>query len=81
MKASIIMIAVLVGMYILQSLSLMAPDYELMGLISITHYFDPYDILKFGDIDMAGVLVLISVTAVCLTIAMIYFEHRDIAVS
>jgi len=52
-----------------------------MGLISITHYFNPYDILKFGDIDVAGVLVLVSVTAVCLIIAMIYFERRDIAVS
>jgi len=81
MKASIIMIAILVGMFIFESISLMIPDYENMGLISITHYFNPYDILKFGKVDVAGVIVLFAVIFSCLIAAMIYLEHRDIAVS
>ena len=81
MKASIIMIAILTGMFIFESISLMIPDYENMGLISITHYFNPYDILKLGKVDVVGVIVLIAVIFSCLIAAMIYFEHRDIAVS
>lgn len=81
MKASIIMIAVLVGMYIFESISLMIPDYEKLGLISITHYFNPYDLLKYGKIDTVGVIVLLVVTCICLISAMIYFNNKDIAVS
>ena len=81
MKASIIMIAIIVGMFVFESISLMIPDYEAIGSISITHYFNPYDTLKFGHVNVAGVLVLISVITVCLVISMIYFEHRDIAVT
>lgn len=80
MKASILMIALIVGMYIFNSISLMIPDYESMGYISITHYFNPYDTLKFGEIDAVGVIVLSVVTIWCLIIAMIYFDHKDIAV-
>ena len=81
MKASITMIAILFGMYIIYSLSLMSPDYEFMGSLSINKYFDTFDVLKFGDVDIAGVFVYIGITTACLIIAMIYFEHRDIAVT
>lgn len=80
MKASIVMIAILVGMYVINSLSLMTPDYEFMGSFSIYQYFDTFKVLKFGEIDMAGVLVFISIITACLVVAMIYFEHKDIPV-
>lgn len=80
MKASIIMIAVLVGMYIINSLSLMSPDYEFMGYFSIYRYFDTFEVLKFGEVDMAGVFVFIGVITACLVVSMIYFEHKDIPV-
>ena len=81
MKASIIMIAILVGMFIFESISLMIPDYKNMGYVSVTHYFKSYDILKFGEVNIADVIVLFAVITACLTVAMIYFEHRDIAIS
>lgn len=81
MKASIIMIAIIVGMFVFQSISLMAPDFENMGYLSITHYFNPYDILKNGDVDMVGIIVLFVIMAQCLIFAMLYFEHKDINVS
>jgi ABC-2 type transport system permease protein len=81
MKASIITIAILVGMFIFNSIGHMIPDYKNMTLISINNYFDPYSILKFGEVDIANVIVLVVVITVCLIIAMIYFEHKDIAVS
>ena len=81
MKSSIIMISILVGMFVLNSLSLMAPDYEFMGSFSFLHYFDTFKVLKFGEVDVAGIFVFITVTIVCLVAAMIYFEYRDIAIS
>jgi len=81
MKASIFLIAILIGMFVFRSISLMIPDYENLGLISISNYFNPYDILKSGKVDMIGIIVLIVVITFSLIAAMIYFEHRDIAIS
>ena len=81
MKSSIIMISILVGMFVLNSLSLTAPDYEWIGSFSFLHYFDTYTILKFGEVDIVGISVFIIVTIICLVTSMIYFEYRDINVS
>ena len=81
MKASIIMIAIIVGMYIFETISLMIPDYKSMGLVSLTHYFDPSDTLMAGTIDGVGVVVLIVVILECLLVSMFVFERRDINVS
>ncbi|MEF8847853.1 MAG: ABC transporter permease subunit [Candidatus Thermoplasmatota archaeon] len=78
MKASITMIAIIMGMYIFESLSQMIPDYEAMGYLSITHYYNPYDTLKYGDVDVPGMIVLLLIAMWTMIIAMIYFEHRDI---
>ena len=81
MKSSIIMIAILVGMFVLNSLSLTVPDYEWIGSLSFLNYFDTYTVLQFGEIDFVGISVLIGVTVICLVASMIYFEYRDINVS
>ncbi len=78
MKSSITMMAVIVGMFILDSVSQTVQDYKNLGLISLKHYYSPYDALKFGEIDVAGTIVLFVVTIQVLVIAMIYFEHKDI---
>ena len=78
MKASILMIAIIVGMYIVESLSLMIPEYKYMGYISLTHYYNPYNILKFGKVDLVGVIVLITVIIECILVAMLYFDRRDL---
>ena len=80
MKASIVMIAIIVGSYMFHSISLMTPDYESLGYISLNHYFNPYDCLKLGEVNIEGMLVLFSITVVCLVISLIYFEHKDIRV-
>ncbi len=81
MKASIVLIAILVGMFVLNSLSLMTPEYEWIGSFSLLHYFDPYSVLQFGQVDGGGVLVFLGITAACLIGSMLYFERRDIAIS
>jgi ABC-2 type transport system permease protein len=81
MKASIITIAIILGMYIFESISLLLPDYEFMGYISLTHYFVPADILIEGNVDVLGVGVLSLVAILCLIAAMLYFDYRNIVVS
>lgn len=80
MKAAIVMIAIIVGMYIIESISQMTTNYEAIGYASLNRYFNPYDALKFGEVDISGVLVLIAVTIVCLAASLIYFEHKDIQI-
>ena len=81
MKAAIFTIAILIGMFVLRSISLMIPDYESLGYASLTHYFNPADILIEGEVDPVGVIVLVTVMLISLIVAMLYFEHRDIAVT
>jgi ABC-2 type transport system permease protein len=80
MKASITFIALLMGMYFIDMMSKTVPDYKSIGVISITHYFVPYDTLKYGEFNIGSALVLMCVTTVCMIISMIYFEHKDITV-
>jgi len=81
MKASIVMIAVIVGMFIFESISVMTPDYESLGYISLTHYFNPYDTLKLGNVDFVGLVVLCVVIIECMLFTMFIFERKDINVS
>ncbi len=80
MKSSIFMIALLVGMFFLEYISHFAQNAEIIGKFSLTHYYKPYDALKFGEVDVSGVLVLIAVAVVCVAASLIYFEHKDIKV-
>lgn len=80
MKASIVMMAVVVAMYVFDSIAEMIPDYEFLGYISLKHFFKPYDVLKFGEIDGVGTGVLLVVTLVALLGAVFYFEYKDIKV-
>ena len=78
MKASVVMMAIVVAMFIFDSISEMIPDYETLGLISLKHYFQPYNALKLGQIDATANLILIIVTIIALIAAMFYFDWKDI---
>ena len=80
MKSSIFLIAILIGMYFINMISLLTPDMEFLGYLSMNHYFDTFIVLNNGEIDISGVLVLICVITFCLVTSMIYFEHKDIEV-
>jgi len=80
MKASIVMMAIVVAMFVLDSIAQMIPDYEILGQFSLKHYFQPYPALKLGEIDLAANGVLILVTIVAIFIAMFYFDYKDITV-
>lgn len=80
MKAAIVMIVIVFASYFTEMIGKMVGN-EVMRLFSLKHYFESYDILKFGKIDGIGVLILFVITIQILIITMIYFEHRDINVS
>jgi ABC-type transport system involved in multi-copper enzyme maturation permease subunit len=80
MKSSIITMAIVVGMFILDSIAQMIPDYEYIGYLSLKNYYKPYDSLKFGEVYVEGLVVLIIFTVVVLIATMIYFEHKNIEV-
>lgn len=78
MKASIVTMAIVVAMFIFDSIAEMIPDYEALGLISLKHYFKPYDALKLGEIDLVGNGVLLLVCLFALIAAIFYFDWKDI---
>lgn len=80
MKASITAMGIVVAMYVIESLSLLAPEVEDMGLMSIAHYFDPSELLINGELDVLDPIILAIVTAVSLSIAVVHFEERDLEV-
>jgi len=80
MKASIITMALVVVMYIFDSIAELIPDYESLGIISMKHYFNPYDALKFGEVDTVGTSILLVVTVVILLAAVFYFDYKDIKI-
>ncbi len=80
MKASIVVMAIIIGSYILETLSLLAPEFENLGLISLTHYYNPADTLLQGNVDVMGSLVLIAITIGCLLAAIWHFGRRDIRI-
>jgi hypothetical protein len=65
-------------MFIFDSIAEMIPDYEALGLISLKHYFQPYNALKLGEINLTANLVLILVTVIALIAAVFYFDWKDI---
>jgi ABC-2 type transport system permease protein len=80
MKSSIFMIALIIGMFFMEYISHFAIDAGNIGLVSLTHYYKPYDALKSGTVDFNGVIVLSSVTIISLIISVIYFDRKDIKV-
>lgn len=78
MKASITAMGVVVGMYLLESISNLTPNLEKIGLLSIINYYDPSDLLILGKFDITGSIVLTGVTIVGLVAAVLYFDWRDI---
>lgn len=78
MKASVVTMAIVVAMFIFDSIAEMIPDYEALGLISLKHYFKPYDALKLGEIDLFANGVLLLVCLFALIAAIFYFDWKDI---
>lgn len=80
-RANVLAIGVVSGMYIMEILSLISEKYAALGKISVIHYYDPGEILVHHTIEITDVVILLIMTAMLLTAAVLYFEKRDIAIS
>jgi ABC-2 type transport system permease protein len=78
MKASVVTMAIVVAMFIFDSIAEMIPDYETLGLFSLKHYFKPYNALKLGEVDIFGNVILLLVMIIGISAAIFYFEYKDI---
>jgi len=80
MKASIITMAIVVAMFIFDSIAQLTPDFEVLGYLSLKHYFNAYDALKFGEIDGGGTGMLLLVIMIMMIASIWYFDYKDITV-
>jgi len=78
MKSSIFMVALLVGMFFIEYISNFTQDFKDIGLMSLTHYYKPYDALNSGTVDANGVIILSLVTIIGIIISIVYFKFKDI---
>ncbi|MFB6132400.1 MAG: ABC transporter permease [Halanaeroarchaeum sp.] len=70
-------LGVLFALFTLESVT-MDSEYEWLGLLSPTHYFDPTDVLVNGEYDLAGALILLGAAAALVILATEWFRRRDI---
>jgi ABC-2 type transport system permease protein len=80
MKASIITMAIVVGMFIFDSIAQLTTDLEWLGSLSLKHYFNSYDTLKFGEIDGGATGILLFVIIAMMIASIWYFDYKDITV-
>jgi ABC-2 type transport system permease protein len=65
------------GLFLLNSF-VEGSEYEALGALSPTRYYDPTAILVTGEWDLAGGAILLGATAVLLGAAVSYFRRRDL---
>jgi ABC-2 type transport system permease protein len=70
-------IAAVFALFLLDTVSL-GTDYEWLGKLSPTRYFDPTDILVEGTYDVGGALVLSAATVLLVLASLLRFQQRDV---
>ncbi|MFB6107865.1 MAG: ABC transporter permease subunit [Haloplanus sp.] len=70
-------IAVVFLLFVLDSVTT-GTDFEWLGTLSPTRYYDPTEILVDGKLDLKGALVLLGGTVCLLLVSLAVFERRDV---
>jgi ABC-2 type transport system permease protein len=70
-------IAALFLLFVLDSVTI-GTDYEWLGDLSPTRYYDPTAILLDTTLDVGGALVLLAVTAVLVFASLVLFQRKDV---
>lgn len=65
-------------LWMLEGVSEMDPDYEILGVVTPSRYYDPSAILVRGEYAFVDALILLLGAAVLLAIAIIIFQRRDL---
>lgn len=70
-------IGILFALFTLESVTA-STDYDVLGLVSPTHYYDPTAILVDGEYDLAGAIILLGAATVIVVLSAEWFRRRDI---
>ena len=79
-KAFSVGFGILMGSFMVDSISLMSDKYAFLGKATLFYYFDPGKVLIFHEIDWGAQVILLTVTGVLLGAAVVWFNKRDISV-
>ncbi|MGD2250543.1 MAG: ABC transporter permease subunit [Candidatus Methanofastidiosia archaeon] len=80
-KAFSVGFGILIGSFIVDSVSLMSEKYADVGRFTLFYYFDAGKILVHHEINWNHTYILLAVAVVVLAIAVIWFRRRDISVT
>ena len=64
-------------MYLVESMTART-GFEWIGALTLPRYYDTAPILTNGEYDLVGAIILLTVTALMLAIAMWWFDRRDV---
>jgi ABC-2 type transport system permease protein len=70
-------IAAVFGLFLLDTVSL-DTDYEWLGRLSPTRYYDPTEVLVDGTYDVGGALLLLAGAIFLLLVSLVVFQRRDV---
>ncbi|WP_254839538.1 ABC transporter permease [Natronomonas marina] len=76
-RAQMAAIGAVFATYLVDALTL-DTDYEWLGTPAPSRYFDPTEILVAGEVDWAGIAVLVAYAVALVVVSAEYFERRDI---
>jgi ABC-2 type transport system permease protein len=71
-------IAAVFGLFLVDAVTV-DTDYEWLGTLSPSRYYDPGDVLIEGTYDLTGALVLFAAALLLLLVSTAYFQRRDIS--
>lgn len=70
-------IATVFGLFMVESL-VADSDFEALGALSLSRYYDPTAILVDSSYDLMGALILCEAAALLVVLALLHFQRRDI---
>ena len=79
-KAFSVGFGILMGSFIVYSVSLMSEKYTFVAKVTLFHYFDPGKVLIFHEIEWGAHAILLAVAVILLGLAVTWFKRRDISV-
>jgi ABC-2 type transport system permease protein len=72
---------ILVGSFIVDSVSIMSEQYAQVGRFTLFHYFDAGKTIVHHEINWNHTFILLAVTVILLAIAVLWFKRRDISIT
>lgn len=80
-KAVIYSVTLFIVAHLLNALAGFNETIEKFRFLSFFHYYQPYEILRTGEIPWINVGIFSAIVAVCVLLSLLIFQRKDIAVT